>query len=54
MLAASTAVALLVAGFSGGAGAVLLLLSADRGMVFLDRIYGPPLPGVLKPVDQRR
>jgi hypothetical protein len=42
MFAASASAALLVAGFIGGAGSVLLLLSADGGLKTLDRLYGGP------------
>ena len=50
----STLIVLAIAGAIGAAGGVLLLLSGSRGMVMLDRMYGAPLPGKLRPLQDRQ
>jgi hypothetical protein len=54
MLETSTIVALVIAAVVGAAGGVFLLLSGSRGMVFMDKLYGPPWPGKLRPKKDRR
>lgn len=49
----STIVALAIAAVLGAAGGVFLLLSGSRGLVLLDRMYGAPNPGVLRPLADR-
>jgi hypothetical protein len=49
----STLVALLVAAVIGAVGGLFLLRSGMGGLTLMDRLYGAPNPGKLRPLPER-